>query len=148
GLASPAARHLIGHQGPHGVPEGLPHGAGGMHERVGPSEKLVRGLEEPEGFVELALSGGAPSQNIEREPESGELPAPGTVSNLSGAGDLGLQELDRGAVLLEMLRWEVLKMDLDDGHELGKGVDDLLGGPKGPLDKPVHTGSLQLVFKD
>ena len=104
--------------------------------------------KKPKRLAELALAGRAPPEDVEREAQGGEIPAPGAVPDLGGVGSVGLQDLDGGAVLLEVLRRQVLEMDLDDGHEAGKGLDDLLGGPKRPLDKAVHAGSLQLSFKD
>ena len=53
-----------------------------------------------------------------------------------------------GAILLEVLGGKILEVDLDHGHEPGKGVNDLLGGPKRPLDNLVHAGSLQLSLKN
>jgi hypothetical protein len=46
-----------------------------------------------------------------------------------------------------VLGWEIRKMDLDLGDESRECLDDLLGGPKWPLDNLVHAGSLQLCSR-
>ena len=45
------------------------------------------------------------------------------VADLRAVEDSAFQALDRGAVLLEMLRREVVEMDLHDAHEAGQGLD-------------------------
>ena len=131
----------------HRVPEDLAHRPGRVQQRVGPAEQLVRRLKQAECLAEVAVAGGAAPEHVEGEAEGREVPAPGAVPDLRGAGGVALQDLYGGAVLLEVLRREILEVDLDDGDETGKGIDDLLGGPKRPLDKLVHAGSLQLSLK-
>ena len=98
--------------------------------------------------MRLAIAGRAPSQHVQREPQGGEVPAARAVPDLGDPGDLAFQDLDGGAVLLEMLGREIRKVDLDRGDESGKSLNDLLGGPKRPFDhKLVHVKSLQLSFK-
>ena len=88
---------------------------------VGPTEQLVRRLKEAERLAEVAVAGGAAPEHVEREAECREVPAPGAVPDLRGAGDVALQDLYGGAVLLEVLGREVLEVDLDHGDEIREG---------------------------
>ena len=110
GLALPAPGDLVDHDRAHRVAEGLAHRAGGAHERIGLPEELVGGLEEAQGLGEVALPGRAPSEHVQGEAEGGEVPAPRAVADLGGARRVALQDLDGGAVLLEVLRGEVRQL--------------------------------------
>jgi hypothetical protein len=61
------------------------------------------------------------------------------VPDLRAVEDGAFQDFDRRAVLLEVLRREIVEMDLDDGHEARQGLGYLLGRPQGPLDRFIHA---------
>ena len=144
GVVLAAPGDLVDDERPDGVAEGLAHRAGRAHERAGPPEQLVRALEEAQRLPEVALPGGPPPEDVEREAERREVASPGAVADLGGPRGVGLQGLDGTLVLLAMLDGEVKEPGLDQGDEPGQRLDDLIGRPKGPLDSLVHARSLQL----
>ncbi len=103
GVPPPAPGHLVGHEDAHRVPEDLAHRPGRVQQRTGPTEQLVRRLKEAERLAEVAVAGGAAPEHVEGEAECREVPAPGAVPDLRGAGGVALQDLYGGAVLLEVL---------------------------------------------
>ena len=130
GAPVPATPDLVGDERPHRVPESLAHRPRRVHQGVGPAEQLVGRLEQPQRLVELAVAGRAAAQHVEREAQGSEVTAPRAVPDLRAVEDGALQDFDRRAVLLEVLRREIVEMDLDDGHETGQGLGYLLGRPQ------------------